>query len=94
MKTNGNDPINTVTMRQTGDDEYRLATERDIREGIWLSARGGLTKREYFAALAMQGMLSAGDGDFSFDHHIRIAKLSVAHADTLIDALNKEATHE
>ena len=79
MKTNGNDPINMAQSHEAAYDHGQYA---------------GLTKREYFAALAMQGMLSAGDGDFSFDHHIRIAKLSVAHADTLIEALNKEDTHE
>ena len=50
----------------------------------------GLSKREYFAAMAMQGMLAAGDGEFSFAHHTRISKLAVAHADVLIEALNKE----
>lgn len=96
MKTNGNDPINTVTMRQIGDDEYRLATEKDIREGIWLSARVGLTKREYFAASVIQGMLPAtfspcglqgGDADGLADYAVRVS-------DALIEALNKEATHE
>jgi hypothetical protein len=47
----------------------------------------GLTKREYFAAMAMQSALS--------DEHIAkfppafIADLSVKHADALIEALNK-----
>lgn len=88
MKTNGNDPINTVTMRQIGDDEYRLATEKDIREGIWLSARGGLTKREYFAALAMQGILVESKS-LDTKNLKTMAGISVETADALIEALNK-----
>jgi hypothetical protein len=47
----------------------------------------GLTKREYFAALAMQGMLSneACIGD-------DIAKCAVLYADALISELNNEKT--
>lgn len=93
MKTNGNDPINTVTMRQTGDDEFRLATEKDIREGIWLSARGGLTKREYFAALAIQGILVESKS-LDTKNLKTMAGIAVETADALIEALNKEATHE
>jgi hypothetical protein len=45
---------------------------------------GGLTKREYFAAQAMQGLLAKGD----WESYAAIAKASVTSADTLIDALN------
>lgn len=83
MKTQGNDTIYPTVESGSVQGNHVMECTRE-----------GLTKREYFAALAMQGMLSAGDGDFSYDHHIRIAKLSVAHAGTLIEALNKEATHE
>lgn len=46
----------------------------------------GLTKREYFAGLAMQGLLSEGSTG-SFED---IAKESVKFADELIKALNNE----
>lgn len=50
---------------------------------------GGLTKREYFAALAMQGLLSNNDvRDLDLLHH---AKLSVEMSDNLIKALNEKA---
>ena len=61
---------------------------------------GGLTKREYFAAMAMQGAMantaliqSAAyvqdrDGDAP---PTLIAAVAVASADALIEALNKEA---
>ena len=47
----------------------------------------GLTKREYFAGLAMQGRVM---NSRSFDNDFgQIAELSVSMADTLIDELNK-----
>ncbi len=47
----------------------------------------GLTKREYFAARAMQGMLSACNGyDAGIANHI--AECAVIQADALIKQLN------
>lgn len=46
-------------------------------------------KREYFAAMAMQGEMVAGCSDFNDIHVCRIAKISVAMADALIEELNK-----
>lgn len=48
----------------------------------------GLTKREYFAAMAMQGFLSGPDGSDDADLTAKQARL---HADALIAELNKEA---
>jgi hypothetical protein len=48
---------------------------------------GGLTKREYFAAMAMQGLLSSESGwKEPFD---RIAAMAVSQGDLLIIELNK-----
>lgn len=45
----------------------------------------GLTKREYFAAMAMQGLLAKhGDDDYQAE---QIAGYAVAHADALLKAL-------
>lgn len=55
----------------------------------------GLTKREYFAAMAMQGMLSSRwVADFASDclsteMHSGIAKSSLAYADALLKELEK-----
>ena len=55
----------------------------------------GLTKREYFAAMAMQGMLANSidnqQGMEPFWHmgNIRLAESSVLMADALINALNE-----
>jgi len=53
----------------------------------------GLTKREYFAAMAMQGLLSLYDdknGIFPNQENANyMAYLSVTSADALIESLNK-----
>lgn len=54
----------------------------------------GLTKREYFAGLAMQGLLNKGDwgeGAAEQREHFRayMAKLAVKNADALLKELNK-----
>lgn len=53
----------------------------------------GLTKREYFAALAMQGILSGTSGveALSSVHPANYAVSAVESADALIEALNKES---
>jgi len=69
-------------------------TERydDAQAGCKVGPYPGMTKREYFAGLAMQGMLSVGgpnghiDG---FEDEKCIAALSVKYADALLLALEK-----
>lgn len=46
----------------------------------------GLTKREYFAAMAMQGLATLDGTPEGY-----IAKYAVKHADALIEELNKES---
>ena len=46
----------------------------------------GLTKREYFAAMAMQGLLANTKNSF----YERVANDALDAADALINALNKE----
>ena len=49
---------------------------------------GGLTKREYFAAMAMKGIITNKDGlDIKIE---RIAESAVDMADALIEELNKK----
>lgn len=55
----------------------------------------GLTKREYFAAMAMQGLLSGlgfveKDGQVGLISHEELAKPSVDYADALLAELEKE----
>lgn len=58
----------------------------DTPDKFYNEEQDGLTKREYFAALAMQGIVST---DLA-DTYENFAKASVAMADALIKALNKE----
>lgn len=48
----------------------------------WLK---GLTKREYFAAMAMQGMLAK----YGSDYQVQNAKEAIYWANALIEELNK-----
>lgn len=80
VKTNPNEPIR-------------------VNGGAWSDERGhttggrGLTKREYFAAMAMQGLVSKDSGDtYGYEH--AYTELAVGYADALIEELNKEANNE
>jgi len=60
----------------------------------------GLTKREYFASMAMQGLLTRvpkrldGETDLGILESKRIAEESVIMADLLIKALNEGGDNE
>ena len=65
-----------------------MAQETQPNDSIHNSEQGvqdGLTKREYFAAMAMQGLIARGT------HPIidNVTHNSVVYADSLIEALNK-----
>ena len=49
----------------------------------------GITKREYFAAMAMQGLLVNRHAQDFIDQN-RVAKLSLQMADALIKTLNED----
>jgi len=51
----------------------------------------GLTKREYFSALVLQGMMADPSGSGRFK---QMATEAVIVADALIEALNKETNDE
>ncbi len=72
-------------MIQPNDPIHPITCENDDR---------GLTKREHFAALALQGLLNAhGTGLYNECHSFtescqKRASMAVAYADALINALN------
>lgn len=75
MKTNPNEPLNCNNGNGFYNDEFN-----HTHAGI------GLTKREYFAAMAMQGLQAS-----NFENGSQfIAKIAVEQADCLIKALNTE----
>jgi len=78
-KTKPNDPVKAV---------------RTKIHGLILTTHNGLTKREYFAAMAMQGMLAAHDDRYERTqgktNGEALAECAIAQADYLIVALNKD----
>lgn len=81
MKTNPNEPLNCNNGNGYYNDEFN-----HTHAGI------GLTKREYFAAMAMQGLQASNfenGGQVPYDI-FTIAKIAVEQADCLIKALNTE----
>lgn len=80
--TNGNDKINPGITTDLGKDRFTGICYSDTRSS------GGLTKREYFAAMALQGILA--NSRFLRNHSdVDIHILSVKNADDLIEELNK-----
>lgn len=65
-------------------------------DDCWVKSQAGLTKREYFAALAMQAIVSNNELLQFFNERFgpklidaAVSKESVKSADALIEALNK-----
>lgn len=87
--TNAKDPIVQTVYRQTGKESYRPATEKEIREGIYLVHKEGLNKREHFAAIILQGMYSNNGLVDQWDCEGIMALNAVKAADALIVELNK-----
>ena len=76
-------------------DKSAFPTEIEVHTAFGSTKRAeiGLTKREYFAGLAMQGLLALPDkGTFgSFDEAIeRICEVSVKFADELLKQLENK----
>lgn len=84
---NSEQPIAPITLRHIGVNDFRIATEKDIRDGQFLTSFGGLTKREYFAGLAMQGYAAS---EIEFDDVSAMAKSAILFADTLLAELEKQ----
>ena len=81
--SNGNTPAFPVEV-----DHYQDGSIRGRQTGTYAGLEIGLTKRELFAAMAMQGLIASGYtqetfGDLQFD--------AVRHADALLAELSKQA---
>jgi len=81
MKTNPNELVSAYGY--IGEDEY-------------FDSKGGLTKREHFASMALQGLLSMYDSEVGIvpndSNSEYMARVAVKAADHLIAELNKEET--
>lgn len=73
----GQEPI-TPALEHYRDDCYD--------DQAYYNLNGGLTKRELFAAMAMQGYCSCKIGEMDFN---KVAELAVKQADALLDSLSK-----
>lgn len=81
MKTNPNDPVSPCKVyKESGSNVL----------GDILAPKPGLTIRQYFAAMAMQGILS-NDSSLSYEF---AGKEAVSYADALILALNESSTKD
>lgn len=63
-------------------------SQKDTQNMGYVSKFRGLTKREYFAGLAMQGMLSGHELQLSKAEADVIAMQSIQFADALLEALS------
>lgn len=82
---NKNKPVYPVVMQQISECDYRAAKPNDdIR---FQRPMEGITKREYFAAMAMQGLVIWDQSQNNTNEWI--AKEAVALADALLVQLDK-----
>jgi len=92
MSDNGNKSAFATTTSVTVEIDYQAVQNmpqgssiNDIPKKQVIRTTGGLTKREYFAGLAMQGYIAAqADGNLE-----ERAQWAVEHADALLLALEK-----
>ena len=68
-----------------------------LQESLWQNGMpfdaNGLTKREWFAGMALQGYLAGRNAPFIDGHHIRKESVAIAcygYADAMLAALEKE----
>lgn len=82
---NGDMPAMACEVKATADE---VAQRRALRLPVdGTVTYTGLTKREYFAAMAMQGLCTNGTDNILVDYY---AAQSVMHADALLKALGEE----
>lgn len=90
-------PINPAFTVKSKEGDVELSPEEAVARGRYDHGNIGLTKREYFAGLAMQSM--AGIECSESDSHMidiaeRIAKRAVKFADELLEALEEKTNQD
>jgi hypothetical protein len=73
------------------DYENLMCHAGEIKDAIERLAETQLTKRELFAAMAMQGILAAEREGFQIGNRQRIAATAVTQADWLLSELQHES---
>lgn len=84
---NGKQPINPSMWTKCGDGEDDYQPLKDGQKTGWEVKFGGLTKREYFAVLLLQGMVANANRDLTYDYVEGKVKDCIAHADELLKQL-------
>jgi hypothetical protein len=89
MKTEPNEPANPFFTWNVPGYGDCITIEDKNGSKQFLHYKEGLTKREYFAAMALQGYIASASADIvpCISH---AASWSVKYADALIDELNKQ----
>jgi len=92
---NSKQPINPSMWTKNGKGKNDYQPLRDGQKTGYEVKFGGLTKREYFAGKAFQGLLSLYDSDGNNivpnnENVIYMAKLAVTAADALLSELSNE----
>jgi hypothetical protein len=85
---NGKQPITPSMWTKVGDGADDYTPLKDGQKTGWEVKFGGLTKREYFVAMAMQGLLSNPSMIDSTDFEW-IAQHAAVCADIIIEKLNE-----
>ena len=91
---NGKQPISPTMYTKFGDGADDYQPLKDGQKTGWEVKFGGLTKREYFAGLAMQGLISsftkkASYGEWGTEMEATI-KCAIDYADELLKQLENE----
>jgi len=81
-------------MTQPNDPLSAISAELLDRCGEVNYSPFGLTKREYFAAMAMQGYIASLSSQSNISSNDQICGYCVGMADSLIEALNNETKTE
>ena len=82
---NSKQPISPTMYTKTGEGEDDCQPLKDGQKTGWEVKFGGLTKREYYAGLAMQGLIST----INVHEYKDLAEYCVNAADALLERLNK-----
>lgn len=94
MTTEPNEPISPCLLQRVADGPNGLRANKPSDPKEWNVPMSGLSKREYFAAMAMQGILSNPSTPQKVITDeiglLGIASFACKSADALIEALNKQ----
>lgn len=88
---NGKQPISPTMYTKFGDGADDYQPLKDGQKTGWEVKFGGLTKREYFAGVALQGILSnRWSMEFGNLNEKQKAEMAIKHADELLKQLENE----